>query len=77
MQIICINKDMANHFENNPPSQLPASESPSNDRIYVRGYLGSSWSDRLAGMTITTAGGKNSEQTTLLEGHLTNKAALS
>lgn len=51
-------------------------ESPANYKIRVRGPLDASWSDRLAGMTITTTGGKNSEQTILLEGRLMDQSAL-
>ena len=51
-------------------------ESPANYRIRVRGHLDPSWSDRLAGMTITTTGGRNTEQTTLLEGQLMDQSAL-
>ena len=61
---------------NNPLSELPVMESPARYRIRVRGHLDSSWSDRLAGMTITTTGGKNTEQTTLLEGLLMDQSAL-
>ena len=51
-------------------------ESPANYRIRVRGHLDASWSDRLSGMSITTTGGKNTEQTTLLEGQLMDQSAL-
>jgi hypothetical protein len=59
---------MTNHSEDNRPPKLPVMESPARYRIRVRGHLDSRWSDRLAGMSITTTGGKNTEQTTLLEG---------
>ncbi len=67
---------MNNHSEDNRTPKLPVMESPARYRIRVRGHLDSSWSDRLAGMSITTTGGKNTEQTTLLEGQLMDQAAL-
>ena len=45
-------------------------------RIYVRGQLDSSWSERLGGMTMTTTGGMDTDETTMLEGQLLDQAAL-
>ena len=45
-------------------------------RIYVRGQLDSSWSERLGGMTVTTTGGMDTDETTMLEGQLLDQAAL-
>jgi hypothetical protein len=67
---------MNNHSDDNCPPKLPVMESPASYRIHVRGHLDSSWSDRLAGMSITTTGGKNTEQITLFEGQLMDQAAL-
>lgn len=49
---------------------------PSIYRIQVNGHLDISWSDRLSGMTIITVGGKNTIETTILEGRLLDQAAL-
>jgi hypothetical protein len=76
MQIICIMLAMNNYSEDNRPPKLPVMEPPTRYQIRVRCHFGSSCSDRLAGMTITTTGGKNPEQITLLKGQLMNKAAL-
>ena len=50
---------------------------PATYRIEVEGYLAESWSDRLAGMRITTS--KKSDQTrvTTLDGRLRDQAELS
>ena len=45
-------------------------------RICVRGQLDSSWSERLGGMTVTTTGGRDTVETTMLEGQLLDQAAL-
>ena len=45
-------------------------------RIRVRGRLDHSWSERLAGMTVTTTGGRDTAETTLLEGQLLDQADL-
>ena len=45
-------------------------------RIRVRGQLDSSWSERLGGMTMTTTGGMDTDETTMLEGQLLDQAAL-
>jgi hypothetical protein len=67
---------MNNQSEDNSTPKLPVMESPARYRIRVRGHLDSSWSDRMAGMSITTTGGKNTEQITLLEGELMDQVAL-
>jgi hypothetical protein len=38
--------------------------------------LDPSWSERLAGMTITATGGKDTPETTVLEGRLLDQSAL-
>ena len=45
-------------------------------RIRIRGRLDYSWSERLGGMSITTTGGRNIDETTILEGQLRDQAAL-
>ena len=55
----------------------PTMAYPATYRIRISGHLDVNWSDRLAGMTITTTGGKNTPNMTLLEGSLTDQAALS
>jgi hypothetical protein len=55
---------------------LPSMEYPAMYRIHIRGSLDSSWSERLAGMTITTTGGRDTPETTVLEGRLLDQSAL-
>lgn len=55
---------------------IPAMSCPATYRIGVSGHLDSIWSDRLAGMTITTSGGKNTHNITVIEGRLADQAAL-
>ena len=45
-------------------------------RIRIRGRLDYSWSERLGGMTVTTTGGRDTDETTMLEGQLRDQAAL-
>ena len=45
-------------------------------RIRVQGRLDESWSDRLAGMRISTRGGENQELLTTLEGRVRDQAQL-
>jgi len=45
-------------------------------RIKVRGYLESSWSDRLGGLTITTTSEGEGSTVTTLYGQLVDEAAL-
>jgi hypothetical protein len=56
---------------------IPSMQYPSTYRIRVNGHLDTSWSDQLSGMTIITVGGKDTPETTTLEGRLLDQAALS
>ena len=60
----------------NSRPQMPSMQYPSTYRIRINGHLDTSWSDRLSGMTIITVGGKNTLETTTLEGRLLDQAAL-
>ena len=51
-------------------------DSPARYRISVRGYLEGSWTRRLGGMEITTAGDPGQDQVTTLDGWLMDQAAL-
>ena len=62
--------------DNNITPQIPSMGYPAMYRIRVRGQLDSSWSERLGGMTVTTSGGRDTDQTTMLEGQLLDQAAL-
>ena len=62
--------------DNNSTQQMPTMAYPAMYRIRVRGQLDSSWSERLGGMTVTTSGGRDTDQTTMLEGQLLDQAAL-
>ena len=55
---------------------IPSMQHPSVYRIRVNGGLDQSWSERLAGMTITTTCGRNTADSTKLEGQLLDQAAL-
>jgi hypothetical protein len=57
-------------------SAMPSMEYPAIYRIRVHGQLDSSWSARLGGMTVTTTGGMDTDETTMLEGQLWDQAAL-
>ena len=57
-----------------PP--MPSMQYPSTYRIRINGHLDTSWSDRLSGMTVTIIGGKDTPETTTLEGRLLDQAAL-
>jgi hypothetical protein len=57
-------------------SSMPKMEYPAMYRIRFRGKLDSSWSERLGGMTVTTTGGRDIDETTVLEGQLRDQAAL-
>ncbi len=50
---------------------------PANYRINILGELDASWSDKLAGMTITHECDGDGDKTTSLEGYLRDQAALS
>ncbi len=52
-------------------------ETPSTYRIRVQGRVGSSWADRLGGMTVTEDSSYDQAAVTVLEGHLPDQAALS
>jgi hypothetical protein len=52
-------------------------EAPGKYRIDVEGRLGDRWSDRLAGMRITTSGSKDETPVTTLIGHLRDQTQLS
>ena len=62
--------------DNKSTQQMPTMAYPAMYRIRVRGQLDSSWSERLGGMTVTTSGGRDTDQTTMLEGQLLDQAAL-
>lgn len=49
---------------------------PAEYLIVIEGNLSISWSERLAGMSITTTGGKDCVTTTTLKGALVDQAAL-
>ena len=65
-----------NSQDNNITTKIPSMGCPAMYRIRVQGRLGSSWSERLAGMTVTTSGGRDTVETTMLEGQLLDQAAL-
>ena len=68
---------MENKFQDNKSiRQMPSMAHPAIYRIRVRGQLNSSWSERLGGMTVTTTGGRDTDETTMLEGQLRDQAAL-
>lgn len=52
-------------------------EKPGKYRIVLQGHLDESWSDRLAGMRVTTTGTENGEMTTDLVGYLRDQTQLS
>ena len=58
-----------------PPS-FPAMELPATYRIEVLGHLDRSWSERLAGMKITTTGGSGIVPRTILQGQVMDQSAL-
>lgn len=58
-----------------PPN--PVKGWPSVYRIEILGLLDSNWSDRLAGMSITTIGSKDVVSRTILEGQVLDQSALS
>ena len=49
---------------------------PAEYQIHIQGKLDSSWSGRLAGMSIRTTGGKNNKALTTLRGELIDQSAL-
>ena len=52
-------------------------EKPGEYRIDVKGRLDDRWSDRLAGMRISTSGSEDEASVTTLMGHLRDQAQLS
>jgi hypothetical protein len=58
-------------------NRRPTMHGPADYRIRVQGRLDSSWSDRMAGMQIIESCDANGEPETVLEGWLTDQAALS
>jgi len=56
--------------------KVPTMDGPATYRISVGGRIDDGWSDRLGGMTVTTTGGRDSPDTTTLEGRLPDQAAL-
>lgn len=52
-------------------------EKPGKYRIDIQGRLDDRWSDRLAGMCITTSGSEDGAPVTTLVGHLRDQAQLS
>ncbi len=56
---------------------FPAMEQAATYRIEVLGRLDSSWSERLAGMEITTTGGTGVVPRTILEGQVMDQSGLS
>jgi hypothetical protein len=54
----------------------PNLDTPATYRIRVRGYLDSSWSDRLAGLVITQTGQGDESVETTLYGQVLDQAAL-
>jgi hypothetical protein len=70
-------ENMENKFQDNKiKRQMPSMAYPAMYRICVRGQLDSSWSERLGGMKVTTTGGRDTDETTMLEGQLLDQAAL-
>ena len=49
---------------------------PAKYQIHILGKLDSSWSDRLAGMSIATTVGRNAAPLTTLQGELVDQSAL-
>jgi hypothetical protein len=54
----------------------PNLDTPATYRIRVRGYLDSSWSDRLGGLTITPKNQGDDSMETTLYGQVLDQAAL-
>lgn len=59
-----------------PAASRPEYDMPAIYRIYFKGYLPQSWSDRLNGMTIAACDEASEEPVTVLFGWLPNQAAL-
>ncbi len=58
------------------PIYFPTMELPATYRIEVLGHLDRSWSERLAGMEITTTGGSGIVPRTILQGQVIDQNAL-
>ena len=56
--------------------QRPLIAYPAEYQIHIQGRRDRGWSDRLAGMSITTRGGKNLTPLTTLQGQLIDQSAL-
>ena len=54
----------------------PNLDTPATYRIRVKGYLDSSWSDRLGGLTITPKSQRDEPMETTLYGQVIDQAAL-
>lgn len=49
---------------------------PAKYQIHIQGRIDIGWSDRLAGMSITTTGGKHLAPLTIIQGELIDQSAL-
>jgi len=56
--------------------KVPTMDGPATYRISVSGRIDAGWSEKLGGMTVTTTGGRDSPDTSTLEGRLSDQAAL-
>ena len=56
--------------------KIPTMDSPATYRISVGWRIDAGWSERLGGMTVTTTEGRDSPDTTTIEGRLPDQAAL-
>ena len=60
-----------------PPSRKPIPfDCPATYKLIVLGWIDHTWSDRLEGMTICQASIKGGSKVTILEGELSDQAAL-
>lgn len=62
---------------NSPDNKLLKLWTPARYRIKVQGHLDQSWSDRLAGMAITTSSQSDEPPVTSLAGRIRDQAELS
>ena len=62
--------------QNHDNGQRPLITYPAKYQIHIEGRLDIGWSDRLAGMSITTSGGKDRTAQTTLQGELIDQSAL-
>lgn len=65
-----------NVMDKKDKGQKPLITYPAEYQILIQGRLDIGWSDRLAGMSITTNGGKNLTPLTTLQGELVDQSAL-